>query len=78
MDWKQFEEDNLYWQKILELLTDRITIIDEELADPDKTRTLLEVRMLQQERRDIEFMKALPNIFKNFPDKEVKVNGNLD
>jgi hypothetical protein len=78
MDWQRFEDEDLYWQKILELLNDRITIIDEDLRDPEKTKDIIELRMLQQERRDIEFMIAVPNIFKNFPSKEEVKNGHLD
>jgi hypothetical protein len=61
MNWKEFKESEPHWLDIAKLLRDRIELIKLDLATPDKTASLLHVRVLQQELLDILFMLNLPD-----------------
>jgi hypothetical protein len=70
MDWNRFKDDP-YWMKIVTLLQDRATMVISEIVQQDKTVTLLDLRVLQQELKDIQFFLTIPDLFINEPDKEL-------
>ena len=70
MDWERFKEDP-YWIKIVEMLNDRANIVLTDIAQTEHTPTLLSLRVLQQEIKDIQFFIAIPDLFIQTPDKEL-------
>jgi hypothetical protein len=70
MDWNRFKEDP-YWLKMATLLHDRAIIVMGDTAQPERTPTLLDLRVLQQELKDIQFFLSIPDLFINEPDKEL-------
>lgn len=73
MSWVTFTQ-SMEWSMASQTIRDRMALIQSDLLDPEKTKTLQDVAAFQAEYRTCAFFLELPKILQEKIDEEVNSN----